>query len=244
MSSPVELTHALLRDRAREMLGYMRFLRLALENDAQVVAAHSAQAHPLRKGLTHTLKANVYLLLYSSMEAVLVQLLDEMHEAIAQHCRGADELNAQLVLMVARSFKTRSTDLDLDNTHAPLDKALFAAWVDDWRARTKAADKRTAGLGGNVDSRAILQQLQRYGVLTVEPKDAPPRLKHEAMQRAKQHRNELAHGEKSFADLGRDLTFEALCDDARAVFRSLARVAQEVEAYLVQKRYRADPSEA
>ena len=239
MSSPVELTRALLRDRAHEMLAYMRFLRLAVENDAQVVSVHVAQKCHLSKGLTHTLKANVYLLLYSSMEAVLVQLLDEMHEAIEANCCGADELNAQLVLMVARSFKARSTSLDLNNTHAPLHKALFAAWLANWGSRTKAADKRTAGLGGNVDSRVILQQLQCYGVLTVEPKDAPPHLKHEALQRAKQHRNKLAHGEKSFAELGRDLAFETLRDDARAVFRTLVRVAQEVEAYLMQKRYRA-----
>lgn len=244
MRSPVELTHALLRDRAREMLAYMRFLRLAVESDAQVVAAHSAQAHPLRKGLTHTLKANVYLLLYSSMEAVLVQLLDEMHEAIAQHCRGADELNAQLVLMVAQNFRARREDVTAGSIKPSLHKALFQAWVNDWRARTKAADKRAAGIAGSVDGRAIFRQLQRYGVLAADMKDPPPHLRHASLQRAKVHRNTLAHGEKSFAELGRGLAFEELRDDARAIFRNLAHIVQEVETYLVQQRYLAGANEA
>jgi hypothetical protein len=55
-------------------------------------------------------------------------------------------------------------------------------------------------------------------------------------------RNELAHGEKSFAELGKDLAFEELREDARQVFRILMRVATEVDEFLMKRRYLAVPA--
>lgn len=234
MESSVELTSALLKSRAREVVGYVRFLSLALENDAFVGAKRIGLTQPLTKGVTHTLKANLCLLLYSAMEAALVQLLDEMYEAIGQNCQGADQLNAQLLLMVAQSFKARKTDASSANTTAPLHESLFSAWVSDWKSLATAKEKRTAGISGSVDSRAIAAQLRRFGVI---PADTPPYLSSPSLLRAKNRRNELAHGEKSFSELGQELALPELREDARQVFRTLARVAQEVDVFLKQRRY-------
>lgn len=239
MSTSIELTAALLRLRGREVVGYLRFLQLALENDSYIATERVGARQALNKGVTHTLKSNLCLLLYSAMEATLVQLLDEMYEVIGSNCRGADQLNAQLLLMVAQNFKGRKTGASESNTKAPLHESLFEAWIADWKAQATAKEKRSDGISGSVDSRAIAKQLRRFGVIPQTPTDTPAHLSSPALQRAKYRRNALAHGEKSFTDLGKDLAFEELREDARQVFRVLVSVAQEVNTFLLNRRYLA-----
>jgi len=232
------LTKALLRSRVHELIVYLKFLRIAVEKDAFVSANGGQEQLPLDKELTHMLKANVCLLLYSAMEACMVQLLDEMHDTIGRNCQGTDQLNSQLVLMVARHFKSSRTELTVDNTSSPLHENLFKAWLCDWQDRDQR-EKREAGLSGSVDSLAIFKRLSRFGVFDVGMKKPPAHLAHNALQNIKGRRNQLAHGERSFKELGQDLAFEELCRDARAVFRTLRRVAQEVNVFLQHQRYLA-----
>jgi len=235
------LTEDLLRSRAREIIVYLQFLQIAVENDAHVSARATQLQRPLDKALTHMMKANVSLLLYSTMEACMVQLLDEMHNTIGQNCQGTDQLNAQLVLMVANHFKTSKAELTLDKTHPPLHECLFKAWLTDWQNRNQR-EKRQAGLSGSVDSLAIFQQLSRFGVFAANLQKPPAHLTHSALQSAKGRRNQLAHGEISFTELGQNLIFGDLCKETYAVFRTLRRVAQEVSLFLKQQRYLAMPS--
>ena len=70
MSAPTAVTRSLLRERAHEVVAYVRFLRVAVERDATVTAT-PGQRLAINKNLTHTLKANLYLLLYSTVEACM-----------------------------------------------------------------------------------------------------------------------------------------------------------------------------
>lgn len=240
MRSSLPLTRALLRSRAHELMVYLRFLQIALEKDAHVSARGGRQTLSLDKSLTHMMKANVCLLLYSAMEACMVQLLDEIHDAIGHNCRGADQLNTQLVLMIARHFKASKVGPTSANTSSPLHEYLFRAWLEDWRARDQK-EKREAGLSGSVDGLAIFNHLRRFGIFPEDAKKPPARFTHQALQTTKGRRNQLAHGELSFAELGQSLAYGELCQDAFAVFRTLKRVGEEVSAFLVQQRYLAAP---
>lgn len=241
MMQLVPLTQALLRSRARELKVYLRFLQMALEKDALISASDGRRQLQLDKALTHTLKANVSLLLYSVMEACMVQLLDEMHEAIGINCQGTDQLNAQLMSMVARHFQANTTAMAQGNIRSPLQEYLFRVWLSDWQDRSQR-EKREAGLSGSVDGLAIFNQLRRFGVFTADQKKPPPRLTHSALQNTKGRRNQLAHGELSFSELGQGLAFEELRQDVLAVFRTLRRVASEVNAFLQERRYLATPA--
>ena len=241
MTDLVTTTMDLLRTRGREMLAYLRFLELAVENDAHVIADGGLRQLALDKALTHVFKANVSLLLYSAMEASTVSLLDDMHDAIGKNCGGADLLNDQLFLVVARSFKGRKTDVTLGNTHRPLHEQLFRTWLSDWTDRNQR-EKRQIGLSGGVDSLEIFSQLQRFGVFPSNQIKPPPRLTHKALQNTRDRRNRLAHGEVSFEELGQTLAFESLRAEVRAVFRTLRRVTLEVDAFLSQGLYLAAPA--
>jgi hypothetical protein len=235
----VPLTQALLCSRGREIKVYLQFLKIALEKDAYISIRDKHRQLSLDKALTHMLKANVCLLLYSVMEACMVQLLDEMHDTIGQNCHGTDQLNGQLMLMVARHFQGSKAGVTKDGIRSPLHEYLFQAWLTDWQDSTQR-EKRQAGLSGSVDSLAIFNQLSRFGMFAVTQKKPPPRLTHYALQNTKGRRNQLAHGELSFSELGQGLAFEELCQDVLGVFRTLRRVASEVSAFLQNKRYLAD----
>lgn len=241
MTQLVATTMDLLRTRGREMHSYLTFLELAVENDAHVTTDNGQRQLALDKALTHVLKANVTLLLYSVMEASTVSLLDEMHDTIGKNCGGADLLNDQLFLVVARSFKGSKSDVTQNNMQRPLHEHLFKAWLRDWNDRSQR-EKRQIGLSGGVDSLEIFSQLQRFGVFPSNLIKPPTRLTNKALQSTRTRRNRLAHGEVSFEDLGQTLAFASLCAEVRAVFRTLRRVTLEVDTFLQQRRYLATPT--
>lgn len=235
--SSVDVTQDLLKTRAREVMAYVRFLHVALESQASLVGKDGVSL-PLTKNITHTLKANLLLLLYSAMEATVVQLLDEMHGAIGSQCSSADELNSELFLMVVRSFKESTAGITHQTMQQPLHESVFQVWFNDWKLKD-SKKRRSGGISGNVDSKAIFSQLKRFGVVE-SPDDLPPsHLSHPSLKLVKDRRNVLAHGEQSFVALGQGLALEELKIDARYVFRTLANVVQEVNSYLEEKRYLA-----
>ncbi|MCX8517405.1 MAG: MAE_28990/MAE_18760 family HEPN-like nuclease [Rhodoferax sp.] len=234
----VPLTKSLLRSRAREVMAYMRFLRVAVTSQSQISAKSGALTLPLTKDITHTLKANVLLLLYSAMEATIIELLGEMHTTIGDSCTSADDLNQQLFLLVVCHFKRRGIDETEKNTKPPLHRSVFNAWIDDSKQKDSSY-RDILGISGNIDGKIIFSCLQRYGV--VSGKTPPAHLSDYSLQKVKNHRNILAHGEQSFVDLGQSLSVEELTKDARSIFGTLANIAKEVNSYLADRRYLAMP---
>ena len=237
----VPSTQLLLIEREKEVTGYVEFLLVAAERPSTISANDGAKILPLSLELIHTLKSNMLLLLYSAMEATLVQLLDEMHDAIDSNCDSADRLNSELLRLVLKTFQ-KDTKGHALNTNSPLHQGLFQHWIQDWQGRTSAKDKRGDGISGSVDGLVFYKQLRKFGVVAKTQDDkAPTHLTHNALQRIKNSRNALAHGETSFTDLGRQLSVQELEADAGAVFSTLQQIAIEVNNYLEGRRYLATP---
>nr|WP_321327851.1 MAE_28990/MAE_18760 family HEPN-like nuclease [Alcaligenes faecalis] len=239
--SQVPLTDTLLHDRSTEVTSYINFLKVAVERRAILTAKDGDLVFPLNLELTHTLKANLLLLLYSAMEATLIQLLDEMHDYIGNNCLGVDHLNVELLRVVLKAVK-RDRDNNVFSSAAPLHQSLFRYWIADWQRRESAKDKRIDGISGSVDGLVFYRQLRQFGVISQTENDRPPsHLTSSALQKVKIKRNELAHGEKSFTDLGRELSVESLEADSLAVFDTLRNIVAEVDSYLREQRYLAQP---
>lgn len=242
--SLVQLTDDLLIQRNLEITAYLDFLKVAVERRATLSAKDGELQFPLTLELTHTLKANLVLLLYSAMEATLVQLLDEMHDTIGANCSSADALNEQLLGVVWRTVKKGSKSTVLPFA-SPLHTSLFRYWMDDWKIRTAGKEKRVDGISGSVDNLIFYEQLKKFGVVAQTFNDRPPaHLTDVVLQKVKNNRNELAHGEKSFTDLGRDLAVPTLEADSLTVFDTLRKITAEVDNYLQEQRYLAQPAAA
>lgn len=227
------LSHDLLKSRRKEVTGYLRFLEKALESNAAVQSTGTVLL-PLELELTHTLKANSYLLLYNTIEAVMSQLLAEIHEEIRTSTVTLDDLNPSLYLEVIRKMK--NGDESIANTFEhPSGRPFVDYWLRDYEKRVQS--NRNPHFSGNIDGMRIKAIGLKYGFATGD--DAvDAKLTHAALQKAKNHRNTLAHGEKSFIELGRELSYAQIRDDAVATLRTLNTIRFVVESFLNTASYR------
>jgi len=235
----VPASELLLRTRAREVISYLRFLRVAVEKNVKVTASTAQEKleHRVSRNLTYTLKANLYLLLYSAMEATFTQLIDEMHDAIGVNTDSLDSLRSELFILIIKNFKKSSTPIPMEAL--PVSQTIMEMWCQEWRNKTKAKDKRKGTFAGNVDGLVMHQHMVSYGIVASigDGKKPQPHLTHKSLEYAKDRRNQLAHGELGFSELGRGQSLEELNDHARAIFKTLVRIAQEINQYLLAKGY-------
>jgi hypothetical protein len=85
---------------------------------------------------------------------------------------------------------------------------------------------------GNVDGRRIRQVATEYGFLT-------PKKKSDLLLTVKTHRNDLAHGNKSFADVGRDFDIVRLKEIQAEVLAFLEELLTNVANYVTTRSYLA-----
>lgn len=227
------LSQDLLKSRRKEVTGYLRFLEKALETNA-TVQSNGTVPLPLELELTHTLKANSYLLLYNTIEAVMSQLLAEIHDEIKTSNVNLDDLNPSLYLEVIRKLKNGEEAITDSFVH-PSGRPFVDYWLRDYEKRIKA--NRNPHFSGNIDGMRIKTIGLKYGFATGNETD-DAKLTHAALQKAKNHRNTLAHGEKSFTELGRDLSYTQIRDDAVATMRTLNTIRLVVESFLSSASYR------
>jgi hypothetical protein len=227
-----ELSRTLLRERTREVLAYIKFLELAVKKDA-AISAPGVSAMPLSKDLTHSLKANTYLLLYNVVEATMTQAIDDIHREVLASNAQLDQLHPKLFLHVLHRFKAGQSNVS-QAWIAPSGPALVRYWIDDYVSRSNA--NRNYLFSGNVDGMAIREAGARYGFATGD-QVADAHLTHPSLQEAKNKRNALAHGEVSFRDCGQNLSVDDLRKDAGGLLRCLSRVVATIDNYLKQKQY-------
>jgi hypothetical protein len=227
------LSQDLLKSRRKEVTGYLRFLEKALETNAEIQSPGAVQL-PLELELTHTLKANTYLLLYNTIEALMTQLLAEIHDEIKASNATLDDLNPKLYLEVIRKLKSGEENIAETFSH-PSGRPFLDYWLRDYEKRIQA--NRNPHFSGNIDGMRIKIIGLKYGFATGDDV-ADAKLTHKALQDAKNHRNTLAHGEKSFTDLGRSLSYAQIRDDAVATLRTLNTIRLVVDDFLAVEGYR------
>lgn len=235
------VTHKLLVERREEVFAYLRFLRAALARDSAICFPDHQRRFEfsMNKELTHTLKANTYLLLYNVVEATLTQAMDEIHRAILNSGADLDQLHPKLFLQVLRRFQRSKTDATTANTSIPSGRSLIKFWLDDYEKQERA--NRNYLFSGNIDGRKICEIGVDYGFASGD-EVADSHLRHGSLFVAKNKRNQLAHGELSFRDCGRDLAQSQIESDAVSLLRCLRAFIRTVNDYLGQKRFLVAPA--
>lgn len=227
------LSQDLLKSRRKEVTAYLRFLEKTLETNAAIQSTGTVPV-PLELELTHTLKANSYLLLYNTIEAVISQLLTDIHDEIKASNANLDDLNPNLYLEVIRKLKQGEEHI-ADTFAHPSGRPFVEYWLHDYEKRVQA--NRNPHFSGNIDGMRIKNIGRKYGFATGDDA-ADAKLSHAALQKAKNHRNTLAHGEKSFSELGRGLSYTQIRDDSVATLRTLNTIRLVVEGFLTSASYR------
>jgi len=88
---------------------------------------------------------------------------------------------------------------------------------------------------GNLDGKKIKETATEYGFSHVT--DHAKTGNGNDLLTIKNNRNDLAHGDKSFAEVGRDKTADELLEMKNKVIRYLKQILQNIEIYLDNKEY-------
>jgi len=88
---------------------------------------------------------------------------------------------------------------------------------------------------GNIDARKIKQTANEYGFSSQT--DYAKTGKGADLLSIKSNRNDLAHGYKSFAEVGKDKTADELLEIKKKTVSYLREILQNIEQYLSNKEY-------
>lgn len=211
--------------RAGEIENYFRFVERLAEGDIRLVGADLSPT-PLNPqdydSLLKTLKANGFILLYNLVESTMKNAIEAVF----------DEFRAKGVSFDDCREEVRQIALSNLKAHNP-DKVFIALTPLAQKVLSETFRKEKA-FAGNVDAKKIREVARDYGF-------QPPSAKSGNLLTVKSLRNDLAHGDKSFADVGKDFGVERLREIKTEVFDYLSEVLANISAYLQNQDYLAVP---
>jgi len=209
--------------RSKEIEGYFQFvLRLAKQElELQAKAGTSTYSSHEHEELLKTFKATCYLLLYNLVESTMRNAVEAIFEELESKRASYDDCREELKREILKNFKKR----DMEKL---LPKLLSLA-----RDVVHETFERSETYSGNLDARTIRLTAKRFGF--VEPAGN----KFWMLQTVKDVRNDLAHGVKSFADVGRNASPSDLEEARTQTVAILTETLQNIEVYVKQQQYLA-----
>ena len=208
--------------RSKEVEGYFRFvLRLAKEEVALRVGHDGEPAYSIHEHeeLLKTLKATCYLLLYNLVESTMRNAVEAIFEELRLKNASYDECREELRREILKNFKKRDMDKLLPKLLTLARDIVFETF------------ERSETFSGNLDARTIKKTAQRFGFAE------PAGDKFWMLQTVKDVRNDLAHGVKSFADVGRNASPSDLETARLQTVAILTETLNNINSYLTKQEY-------
>lgn len=174
--------------------------------------------------LAKIMKANGFLLLYNLIEATIRSSISAILNSIS-----TDKLTFKLL---SDNLKKLWIDQEISKTK---DISKFKEKVSELSEKI-LNDKllefsnECVNISGNIDAQRIREIAKKFGYL--EPKDG------RSLQTIKDKRNQLAHGEFTFSDIGKNYSVNDLIDYKSEVVTFIENVLNNVEIYINTKGYK------
>lgn len=185
--------------------------------------------YTLNRETQKILRANFYLLLYNLVESTINSIIAVIVDAINDESVTLEHLATRLVHLHIEGLYDKVSS---SQRIVQISKDLFQKAV---QKETVLLDKLCFNTSGNVDYdnfQKIVGTIGCRGSLTIDE-----RIVKEAMNRTKNHRNKLAHGNWSFSTAGTSLTLAQIINDHNNVVGFLRQSLNNLEDYLDKKKY-------
>jgi len=223
------MTSVLIQDfteRAKEVSKYFIFLK-SLEQKTTKLSmngkGNNLKIKAIDPELLKTLKASGFLLLYNLVEATMRNVIEAIFDKLRSEGISYDEIRPELKKMVLKNLKKRNPDKILSS--------IVAISVD---IITAGFDKEDL-FSGNIDGKKIRETATEYGFS--HSTDCLKTGDGSDLLTVKTNRNDLAHGVKSFTEVGRDYAADNLLEIKNKVIRYLKQILQNIETYLDNAEY-------
>lgn len=210
------------RDRVGEIEVYFTFVMnidngsiLLTKRGEGLVSSYTAQK---QGDLVRTFKATAFLLLYNLMESTVSNAVEAIFDDLSNLDISFDSCRQEIRSVVLGNLKQHNiADIlpDLNRLSFDIIKKTF---------------RKSKIVSGNVDARKIKEVANDYGF-------ALPSADGTSLLTVKSGRNDLAHGSKSFAEVGRDYTVTELVGMKDKVIDYLNVMLTNVAVYITQQDY-------
>jgi hypothetical protein len=218
----VNIVRADFRTRSIEVENYFRFVRGLAEGTVELRSLPNQDVTSILPGqeeLLKTLKASCYLLLYNLMESTMRNIVEAIFDDFQMKNVRYDACRSELKRIVLLNFRRRNPD------------KLMPKLLDLARdIITETFDKEEM-FSGNLDARVIRETAERFGFT------APPSAQGWKLVTVKNARNDLAHGIKSFSEVGRDASASDLENARSQAVEILTTTIENVNTYLSKEEY-------
>lgn len=228
--------------RKKEIEQYFEFLKLMdIDNNTSYTIAAlgdltgKEECFGLEKIHTQIFKSNAILILYNSIEGTIYKSLQFIIDTINDEMLGYQDVTKEIQQIWLNSKFSVGTNLDeieFEKIFKRMEELLNSKIqidIDEFRVRNKGYFGKS-----NINDSVVHEELFPKIGLSVSQKITESKL-----EEIKNKRNDLAHGNTSFAELGSETTFELLCKDKDGVFKYLDKYVGQISKYVENKKYKA-----
>ena len=213
--------HKDFQDRVDEINYYFIFVQKIEKGETVLTQSNSidlAYNHQERENLLRTFKASAFLLLYNLMESTLTNAVEAIFDELNNKSTSFDSCRKEIRRVILSNLK----ECNIDKIIPDINSLAIDIVTKTFRKENLVS--------GNVDARKIKDFAIEYGF-------APPSADGRDLLTVKSNRNDLAHGSKSFAEVGRDYTMEEIIGIKQKVIDYLNAMLISVTTYISQQHY-------
>ena len=215
-----------LQTRADEIVEFLDLIKFVEKTEK--ITDESGSDHSINISLKNTLKGKVFLLLYNLIESTMRESIRYIHEILNGQEITFNQLRDEFRKEILKRAKSEKIGLEelTNSTTVDISKQLLVATF-----------RENAIFSGNIDHKEICEQAKIYGFSTQTEYE---QTKHgRNLLIIKNKRNDLAHGNSSFSEIGENYTHTELEDFTKEVVNYLESITTHIANYLSQRDYLA-----
>jgi len=215
-------------ERATEVSKYFYFLKDLEQRSIQLSMgnANNPTTKPIDDDLEKTLKAAGYLLLYNLVEATMRNAIEAIFDELKTQGVSFDDVREEIKKIVINNLK----DKDNKSTQYILETVQNIS-VDI----ISVTFNKNRLFSGNVDALKIRKTAEIYGFSSTTNNDKTR--DGSDLLTVKTNRNDLAHGFKTFEEVGKKATADDLLKIKKGVISYLREILENIETYISNKEY-------
>lgn len=178
-----------------------------------------------------SIKAGIVLMLYNAIESTMTKCLARIHEVLIDKKLTFNDCNDELKHLIAVYYEN-AQDKSADNHRKASHTLKFYGFITGNNAFDLSYEdlsKFYPLYSGNLDSKEIVAVLGKYGIEFIE--------RASELKTIKDYRNQLAHGEYSFEEIGRELTIQQIQHLAEETFEYMRKMITAIKTFISEEKY-------
>ncbi|NMG21301.1 MAE_28990/MAE_18760 family HEPN-like nuclease [Brasilonema bromeliae] len=212
--------------RVQEINEYFLFLEGLINETIKLAVSEDGGGQKIRAidpELAKTLKANGFLLLYNLIESSMRNAIEAIFDELKGKKVSFNSVRIEIRKVVLQNFKNRSPE-DIHTRITDISLDIITAGF-----------KSRELFSGNIDRDEITKTARKYGFSCDTDYS---KTKHgENLYIIMRNRNDLAHGNKSFSEVGKDISIGDLLKVKEEVIEYIRQILKNIEKYLNAKEY-------